>query len=289
MTNAEIRKYQTAQAYLLREFDKLCRQLQISYYMIGGTLLGAVRHGGFIPWDADIDIAMRREDYERFKAHWMAHPSDTYFYEDYETEKNHMMPHALFRLKGTCVCDTTRVSPYYAVHEKGIFLDIFPLDTPPKSPVLQKIQMHQIRFIRWLIKLKIGYYYPDTPTWKKAAKRFAHGCVFPFSLQRLNRMLDKAMRKYSGSDSGFLVSMASHYSYWKQLMPEAIYGTPIPCVFENQSYSAPAQIDAYLKQIYGNYMKLPPENKRVFPCKISEIDYGALEKNDDYQRFAETL
>ena len=71
MESHEIKKYQQFQLRLLERTDRICQELGIRYYMIGGTLLGAVRHGGFIPWDADIDIAMRRADYERFRQYWM--------------------------------------------------------------------------------------------------------------------------------------------------------------------------------------------------------------------------
>lgn len=287
MTDTEKREYQKAQVFFLREIDKLCREVNISYYMIGGTLLGAVRHGGFIPWDADIDIAMRREDYDRFKAYWAEHPSDMYFYEDFESEKNHWIPHARLKIKGTSVIDRVRRSPYYEPAEQGIFLDIFPLDTPPKSHFLQSVQMWQLKAIRWLIKLKLGLIYQNTSSKKKMMKKIIHGCMFPFSLQGLNRWQDKVMRRHSDSGSGYLVSMASHYSYWKQLMPAEIYGTPIPCTFEKQTFLAPAEIDAYLKKIYGNYMELPPVEKRVFPCLIDHVEYGILERSDDYQRFTE--
>ena len=289
MTEAEIKKYQKTQILLLREVDKICREQGLSYYMIGGTLLGAVRHGGFIPWDADIDIAMRREDYDRFKQYWMQNPSEVFFYQDFETEKNHLSPHALLRFKGTRVGDQERFSPVYNPKERGIFLDIFPLDTPPQNRALQYIQMKHIQFLRWLIKIKIGLLYYNTPSWKKAVKTVARLSLFPISLQTLNKMLDKVMRKYTGCNSGFLVSMASHYSYRKQLMPEDIYGTPVPCKFENEVFLATEKTDAYLTRIYGNYMQLPPAEKQVFPKSIDHIDYGALERNDDFQRFTKDI
>ena len=92
MTIEEVRKYQLAQLELMRLMHELCDKLNLTYYLIGGTLLGAVRHGGFIPWDPDIDIAMPREDYEKIREYFSQLDSDRYLYQHYSTEKNHLFP-----------------------------------------------------------------------------------------------------------------------------------------------------------------------------------------------------
>ena len=92
MTFEEIRKYQLAQLELIDVVNNLCSELNLTYYIIGGTLLGAVRHKGFIPWDPDIDIAMPRDDYEKLRQYFAENKSDRYFYQHYSTEKNHLFP-----------------------------------------------------------------------------------------------------------------------------------------------------------------------------------------------------
>lgn len=275
MDAQEIKKYQQAQLSLLEETDRICQELGICYYMIGGTLLGAVRHGGFIPWDADIDIAMPRADYERFRKYWEDENSSQYFYQHYTTEANHFSPHGILRIRGTHVVMRGRISRFKP-KEDGIYLDVFPLDEPPVEKTAQEKQMKRIKRIRTLIEWKAGYTYGNkTGSAKQLAKKAVQLCLLPLSLPALNKMLDRAMRKHTGSGSGYLVSMASHYSYWKQLMPQQIYGEPIRIAFEDGQFCAPAQIDAYLKQIYGDYMQLPPVEKRFSDLDyIRYIDYG---------------
>jgi len=278
MKKEEIRKYQLSQIELLEETDRICKELNIYYYLIGGTLLGAVRHDGFIPWDADIDIAMRREHYEKFREYWKIANSDRYFYAHYSTETNHLSPHALLRIKDTHIKFSTRKTIYNPKND-GIYMDIFPLDEPPMDKNLQKKQMKRIKNIKKIIEFKIGYVYTSTGKLKLLVKKLIQFCLLPFSLPMIYNCLDNTMKKYSGSNSGYLVSMASHYSYWKQLMTEDIYGKPVRVNFEGYDFCAPAETDKYLKQIYGDYMKLPPEEKRFSDLNSIEcIDYGKESK-----------
>lgn len=270
----DIKKYQSVQMQLLVETDRICQELGICYYMIGGTLLGAVRHGGFIPWDADIDIAMPRHDYEEFRSYWEKENSNKYFYQHFTTDPNHLSPHAVLRIRGTHVVMNSRISQTYPQKEDGIYLDIFQLDEPPMEKKKQMKQMKRIKRIRRLIELKAAYIYLETSKAKKYIKRVI-SVLIPISLTTLNKSLDNEMKKYSGSGSEYLVSMASHYSYWKQLMPKSIYGEPQRIVFEGKQFCAPADTVAYLTQIYGDYMKLPPVEKRYSDLdNIDFIDYG---------------
>ena len=94
--------------------------------------------------------------------------------------------------------------------------------------------------------------------------------LFYISIDRLNLQFDKEMHRYDNVDTKFLCSMASHYSYERQCMPKEVYGTPQLVKFENRMYFAPEQLDEYLKRIYKDYMKLPPENERQFNLEYFE-------------------
>lgn len=279
MTETEIRNYQLSQLELLEQTDKICTELNIHYYMIAGTVLGAIRHGGFIPWDADIDIAMKREDYEKFRTYWLENPSERFVYQHYSTEKNHLSPHAILRIKGTHVFYKEREVGTFCPQHDGIYMDIFPLDDAPIQESKQKKQMKKIKFIKRVIDFKIARTYgSQTGMLKRILKKIIQICLTPFSLQYLNKILDDTMKKHDGAGSGYIVSMASHYSYWKQLMPIEMYGDPIRVNFENRLFCAPAKIDEYLKKLYGDYMKLPPEDKRFSELDaIDHIDYGTGE------------
>ena len=283
MEQNEIRRFQNAQLALLHEADRICRELDLCYYMIGGTLLGAVRHGGVIPWDADIDIAMPRADYEKFRRYWEENSSERFFYQCYDTEKNHLSPHALLRIKGTHVIMQSMCAEKLPVSVDGIYMDIFPLDEAPVSEAEQKRQMKEVKRIRRIVELKAAYTYgTHTSKVKKLAKRIVQICLSPWKLQNLNRKLDQVMQRHTECNSGYLVSMASRYSYWKQLLPKEIYGNPQRIPFEDGMFCAPANPDALLKSVYGDYMTLPPmEERGSFLDKIAYIDYGTnLTDND---------
>ena len=277
MKDKLVKKYQMAQIELLELTDKICSELNIHYYMIGGTLLGAIRHKGFIPWDADIDIAMRRDDYELFRNYWNENQSEKYVYQHYSTEKNHLSPHAILRIKDTHVVYKERRVDKFIPQYDGIYLDIFPLDDAPLEPKKQNVQMRNIKRIKRVIDLKIARTYgSQTGPLKRVAKKVVQFLLSPFSLQFLYEKLDDEMKKYNGSGSGYIVSMASHYSYKKQYMPVGIYGQPIRVSFEDHQFCAPEKTDDYLRQLFGDYMKLPPENERYSELDAIEgIDYGS--------------
>ncbi len=274
MNREELRNFQIAQLDLLEITDDICRRLNLRYYIIGGTLLGAVRHKGFIPWDADIDIAMPRYDYEIFLQYWKENPNERYFYQHYTTEKNHLSPHAILKIKNTKVVMNERVSRYNPKCE-GIYMDVFPLDNPPNSLKQQKKQANKIKRIRRITEIKAGYNYINTTFYKKVTKRALQMMLSLVSFTYLNRKLDDCMKKYSIKDGEYLVSMASHYSYVKQLMPSEIYGVPTSINFENKLFNAPAQTHEYLTRIYKDYMELPSQdNLYSILDKIERVDYS---------------
>ncbi len=278
MTMEEMRDYQLAQLELIEMMDNLCSELKLTYYIIGGTLLGAVRHGGFIPWDPDIDIAMPRKDYEKVREYFAANESDRYFYDHYLTEKNHLQPHALIRIKNSHVIFKSRKSKYKPKYD-GIYLDIFPLDNAPQSERLQEKQMKKIKFIRKIINFKDAPLYSRNNLAKKIIKRTVSFLLSPLPLTYLNKKMDLTMQKYNSPNATHLVSMASHYSYKKQYMPKEIYGTPIRIKYEKFSLCAPAKTHEYLSQIFGDYMKLPSEDHREFMLNIFEqVEYDKEEK-----------
>ncbi len=274
MDNKEIRKFQLFQLKLLDEIERICKLLNISYYLIGGSLLGAIRHKGFIPWDADMDIGMKRDDYEKLVDYYIHNPNQHFYLQHFKTEKNNSSPHAILRILNTQVLYINE--PKYAkLSCNGIYLDIFPLDKAPNDLRLQKKQAQRIKLIKKLIVIKAGMVYSYNNFWVASLKRFLRILLFPIDLHVLCVLLDKEMKKYNEIDSDYLVSMASHYSYSKQLMKKEIYGIPISVEFEGTQRFAPAKYDEYLGKLYGDYMKLPSDKERYeLMDGIKYIDYG---------------
>lgn len=268
MTKDEFRKLQLTQLEIMDEIHRICVNNNISYYMIGGTALGAVRHGGFIPWDLDIDIAMRRVDYDRFKQVCEKTLDNRFTYRDYTNMHNFNHPHALI-----CIKNTVLVNKFdkfnSGVENLGIYLDIFPLDNAPTNKEARMKQAKDLADIKKLKQYKVAMSYQKNIV-KTIVKKVISAALFWTSVDKINIKMDECMRRYNDEETGYLCSMASHYSYEKQYMPQEIYGVPQLMKFEDRQYYGPQNVDEYLKRIYKDYMKLPPEEEQKANLSVFE-------------------
>ena len=283
MTKEELRKISLIQLEMMDQIHEICQSQNITYFMIAGTLLGAVRHKGFIPWDLDIDIAMPREDYERFREACAVHLKSPCAYLDYRSCRLYRRPHALISRT-----DTEVVTKHDALNPKlmdqGIYIDIFPLDNAPDDPVLRRKQAQKLLRIGKFKCYRIPYSY-SYKRWKRYAHYLVSAALCWISVPAINQYQQKQMQKYNGSaNTKYICSMASHYAYSKQCMEREIYGQPVLLEFEGREYYAPAKYKEYLTQLYGDYMQLPPLEKRqanleayvsvVFPKEVTEKDHS---------------
>lgn len=260
MTNEDLKLLQKVQLSLMCIVHKICVENNIRYYIIGGSALGAKRHGGFIPWDIDMDIAMPREDYERFKQLGLKGLDPRLTYHDYSNTKNMFSPHAL-----VCIKDTVLKEKIQTIGKRdveGVFLDIFPLDTAPADPKLQEKQAKAVKLTRTLDARKKGAIFHNTKK-EWLLKRAVVALMSPISFKLIGKTREKIMRKYENCGSGLICSMTSHYSYKKQLMPFEVYGTPTLVKFEDKEFFAPQQLEEYLTRLYRDYMTLPSEESRT--------------------------
>lgn len=261
---------------LLDTMDKIhqvCEENHITYFIIGGTALGAVRHGGFIPWDTDIDIAMKREDYDKFIATANSFLGRDYYCASYVNEENWYHPHALVFNKRTLI--NWNRSYYRNKKDCPVYVDIFPLDYAPYDEKRQKRQAKGIRRKIYLQSRRECILYQRNGTIEMSIKKAVSGILHIVPDRTFNASLDQAMSRYSSNPTKQLCSMASHYSYKKQLMPYEYYGNGKLYTFEGRYYRGPAMVDAYLTQLYGDYMELPPVEKRTeYMDYIDHIDFN---------------
>ena len=157
MNEKEIEKLKEVEFELLCEFDRVCRKNNLTYFLFGGSLLGAVRHGGFIPWDDDIDVVMPREDLNKLEK--ISHKvfDNKYFFQSSETEKGYPLMVAKLRKNGTIFEELAMTETQ---SHKGIFIDVFPLD---KLDVSNEKKIHirckLIAFLNTIISYNCGYDY----------------------------------------------------------------------------------------------------------------------------------
>lgn len=253
------------------EIKRICEKHDIKYFLIGGTLLGAVRHQGIIPWDDDLDIGMIRSDYEKFIRICDTELSDEFFLSNSMEEKKYGVSFAKVRLNGTSFIDKGVPT---TIHN-GIFVDVFPIDCMPDDPRDQELQKRHVHFWRNVLAAKCSY----GVICKRVIIRKI--LLFAFTLlpkKYIIRKLDFWQGKYNGHKCNNYINFASAYKYGKEIFPwSSLDGTLNCTVFENEEFPTPKNSHDILTHIYGDYMKFPPAENRIFKHVSSTIDFGIYE------------
>lgn len=255
LSKTQLSELQNKELTLLKEIDRICDKYNIKYTLAYGTLLGAVREHGFIPWDDDVDICMLRDDYEKFKCVCKNELSDNFFYQSHETDQEYFHLFDKIRINNTIFKETFLYT--YNIHH-GVFIDIFPLDTVPDSKVLAKLQYIKFHFFRTGLMAK--YLVLDARNGKKKIfAKLLRILYFPFSKEYLYMKANSIASKYKKGTyvHNFYNSVGLHDTFDK----DYFYNLK-RTKFENEEFSIPQEYDIILKNIYGEYMQRPPESQR---------------------------
>lgn len=259
-TPAPLRELQQAQLHILREIDAFCRAHEIPYFLGEGTLLGAVRHQGFIPWDDDLDLLMKRADYERFLALAQEKFPAGYAMQHATTVAGYWSPILkVRRITGTFPPHLRQQHIAHLTDDNGPYVDIFPMEYLPKQDsVTQRIQSTKLRMLRGMLSLKCGLFPPQSLAGRilKVASRF---CSVPW----LHRRLEHTVKTFGATPRPFIGTLSSYHPYRCQIVPAEVYAQTKMVSFEGGSYPIPAGYDCLLRTIYGDYMTLPPPEERV--------------------------
>ena len=259
-----LREAQIATLTIMEEIDRICKVLNINYFILYGTLLGAVRHKGYIPWDDDFDIGMKREDYEKFINYCSSNSEE-------------LLPFKLSNKtneKGcwyniTRFCDTRyrcEYSGWKDFKETGLFVDIYPYDGMGKEKDKKYWKRIQVRRLYYVKMIQL------TTTDKKIPGKNLLTKILNFPLLFIARRktsryyldkLEKLTTKFTWKDSDFAYCCVWGDDRKLPFYPKSFFEELCYLKFEGRDFLAPKQYDEFLKVMYGNYLELPPEDKRI--------------------------
>ena len=252
----ELKKLQMVLLDMLSEVDRICRKHDINYTMIGGTLLGAIRYKGFIPWDDDVDVSMMRSEYEKFKNVCSTDlDHDRFFLQDNTTDPEYRWGYARLRRKDS---EFIRVGQEHMKMKTGIFLDIYPGDKVPDFYPLRVMHALCCFALRKTLYAQTG-----AVTGKNALIRLVYRTLNLIPATFVFRRIETLIRCYSGRQTKFIRALTFPTPKGGKCgFPARWFEETDDMEFEGRMFKAICAYDEYLIYKYGDYMSLPPENKR---------------------------
>lgn len=245
---------------ILKYVDSVCKQNNLHYLLIGGTALGARRHNVFIPWDDDVDIGLPREDYEKLLT-ILKKKKDGYSIQDETTEKNYFCPFAKLRKDGTIFKEKISHGLY---KNNGIYIDIFPIDTLSScSSVDAKITLGKVKILNYVLRYRYCRELYCSGTKLRSLLNWIAYIPFVFlSRDYLIKKLKNNMVHQNKKAKRYAANLAGTNKIEKEIMTYDTFFPVKEYEFEGDMYPCPNQMDQYLRNLYGDFMVLPPLEKR---------------------------
>lgn len=239
---------------IMKCIHDFCIKNEIEYNLAFGSLIGAVRHNGFIPWDDDIDICMLRSDYQRFRKEFPTYAKNHGLY----VAANDTSPLYLRAMAKVCDERTLLVEPEYQFSEPiGVFVDVFPVDGTPDNKILRYLHIKRIRLLTlcFFAGLKKDEYFTE----KRISKKVLRTISKIIGLKRIEKMIEASSSKYKAKPTGYVIASAAWLRSYRfsDLRPVHL------AKFEDAEFFIPDNYDSMLRKAYGDYMKLPPEEQRI--------------------------
>ena len=259
---------------ILCDIDDFCKENNITYFLSGGSALGAVRHQGFIPWDDDADLMLPREDYDRFLRKFSEAFKGTYGVGSLELDDTWVWQYArVWDLNSRCVSENLDDK------ETGIYVDIFPIDGLPKNVLARKIYYKKIRVLRVLGNARIRKKYKSGEK-SRLMKKILQIAVKPFDARCFAIKMDKLARRYPFNICDYVgASLAAHYgereTIEKELMDQAVLRQ-----FQDRMLPVPIGYEKYLSNLYGDYMTIP---ERAEADGYTHLDHWTVEFDIDQE------
>lgn len=252
---------------LLVEFDRICRKHNIEYFLACGTLLGAVRHHGFIPWDNDGDVELRRSEYNRLVEACKEEENDRFFFQDWSTDKEYRWPYGKLRIKNT---NYRRPNQMMLKHKDGICIDVFILDDLPESYFVQKIMEFGAMVCRKMAWSPVGA--ACVPNFFQR-NMFRLASRIPCGL--VKKMYESIVSWHHDDNStavGFFNTGMGNVDEF--IFQREWYKERIELDFAGHKFLAPKGYDGILQRKYHNYMELPPKEKQIGSSEAEYIRFS---------------
>ena len=254
-----LREQQLLELEMLKAFREICKDCDLYYTLAGGTLLGAIRHNGFIPWDDDIDVLMPRPDFERLgqmiREETVKLPPHLRFCSWY-TDPGMSIPFIKIVDLRTAVGET------YMVGDKHLWIDIFAMDGSTENDRELKKQFRQSKYLRSLLFKKNTRPGTGKTRFRSFAKDIIRTALKPVSAKHLCMQIESVAKRYRFDHSPYIAGAQWGYGPQERINREA-WMTPENVLFEGEFFAAPSNYDEYLTNLYGDYMKLPPADKQI--------------------------
>ena len=258
LTPRELREVQKTELEILQEIDRICRKNRIRYCVIAGTMLGAVRGGGFIPWDDDADVGMLRPEYDRFVAACKRDLDETRFlFQDHHVTPGYRWGYGKMRRRDTLFL---RHGQEHMPYDQGIFVDVFPLDTVPNCWAGRAIMNLRCFVVRKFLWARVG-----RVSERRAAIRWIYRLMDHVPEEKILRHYDRMVEGCGRETDWVRILMFPTpnraFGYLRRW-----YEDPKDVCFEGILFPGVSEPDAYLRFKYGAYETLPPpEERRVHP------------------------
>lgn len=254
----EIRELQALELDILLDVSKVCRDNGIKFFLGEGTMLGAIRHKGFIPWDDDVDLIMMRDDYERFLKIAPEALGDKYEVQHSTTIKDYWSPFIKIRkIKGELKYRQRHIA--HITDNNGPYIDIFPMEYVPSCKGAGiSMQGFLVRYYRGMLTYKLGLRKPEGTSAKvlKFMSKF-------YSVDSIHKKLDKTFRKHGPEPKEYVATLSSYHPLKNQICAAKNYEEALEWDFAGHKMPVPAGYHEILTTIYGDYMTPPPADQIV--------------------------
>ena len=269
LTKEELRKVQLLELKVLKEVKRICDKNNIHYFLTGGTLIGAVRHKGFIPWDDDIDIAMLREDYDKFVEIATKELSPEFSFQCIQCDERLGIFFGKVVLNGTNY--RTAQQPE-TLAQTGFWVDVIPYDNIYDNRILAALYFWKLNFLVVLYSMKNGYH-NGTTRLKRIVANMMKVCFFFIPKKYLRKQIISYPYRLNKRKTNTKCYLCGRYGIPRELRSAYLFGEYANLQFEDGEFMVPKKYHEFLTELFDDYMRLPPEGERI-THQVAELDFG---------------